>query len=188
MYGFSLGKEGLAFLGLLVGAFIGLLVGAFIAAICLFSWLYYYQEKQFSADGTLQPEKRLPPAMVGGFFVPICLFWFGWSARPDIHWIMPIIGSSFFSIAAFLLFNSALPYLSDTYPEYAASVFAGNDLMRSSFGAGFPLFASAMYNRLGVGWASSLLAFLGIAFIPIPFVLYRFGARLRGRSKLAKKD
>jgi DHA1 family multidrug resistance protein-like MFS transporter len=180
MYGFSLGKEGLAFLGLLVGAF--------IAAICLFSWLYYYQEKQFSADGTLQPEKRLPPAMVGGFFVPICLFWFGWSARPDMHWIMPIIGSSFFSIAAFLLFNSALPYLSDTYPEYAASVFAGNDLMRSSFGAGFPLFASAMYNRLGVGWASSLLAFLGIAFIPIPFVLYRFGARLRGRSKLAKKD
>jgi hypothetical protein len=45
--------------------------------------------------------------------------------------------------------------------------------MRSSFGAGFPLFAGAMYNNLGVGWASSLLAFLGIAFIPIPFVLYK---------------
>ena len=47
--------------------------------------------------------------------------------------------------------------------------------MRSSFGAGFPLFARAMYNRLGVGWASSLLGFLGVAFIPIPFVLYRVG-------------
>jgi len=29
-----------------------------------------------------------------------------------------------------------------------------------------------MYDKLGVDWASSLLAFLGIAFIPIPFVLY----------------
>ena len=30
-----------------------------------------------------------------------------------------------------------------------------------------------MYNKLGVDWASSTLAFLSIAFIPIPFVLYR---------------
>ena len=45
--------------------------------------------------------------------------------------------------------------------------------MRSSFGAGFPLFATAMYKNLGVGWASSTLGFLSIAFIPIPFLLYR---------------
>jgi DHA1 family multidrug resistance protein-like MFS transporter len=126
--------------------------------------------------------------MVGGFFVPICLFWFGWSSRPSFYWIAPIVGSGFFSIATFLLFNAALPYLSDTYLKYTASVFAGNDLLRSAFGAGFPLFATAMHTRLGVGWASSLLAFLGIAFIPIPFVLYKYGWRLRQKSKLAKKD
>jgi len=101
---------------------------------------------------------------------------------------MPIVGSSFFTIAAFLLFNAALPHLSDAYPEYTASVFAGNDLMRSAFGAGFPLFVSAMYKNLGVRWASSTLAFFGIAFIPIPYVLYIYGKRLRQMSKLAKKD
>ncbi|KAF2472291.1 benomyl/methotrexate resistance protein [Lindgomyces ingoldianus] len=180
IYGFNLGQEGLAFLGLLVGAL--------IALTCLFSWLYFYQEKQFNSNGNLQPEKRLPPAMVGAFFVPICLFWFGWSARPSIHWIMPIIGSGFFSIAAFLLFNAVLPYLGDAYPDHMASVFAGNDLMRSSFGAGFPLFANAMYRNLGVNWASSTLAFLGIAFIPIPFVLYIYGKRLRHWSRAARKD
>jgi DHA1 family multidrug resistance protein-like MFS transporter len=180
MYGFNLGEEGLAFLGLLVGAVIGL---------CgLFPWLYFHLEKQFDENGKITPEKRLPPAMVGSFFVPICLFWFGWSSRPDIHWIMPIIGSAFFSIAAFLLFNSVLSYLSDAYPDYAASVFAGNDFMRSAFGAGFPLFASAMFRNLGVNWASSTLAFLGIAFIPIPFVLYKYGGRLRKISKHARKD
>lgn len=93
-----------------------------------------------------------------------------------------------FGIAAFLLFQAVLPYLSDAYPAYTASVFAGNDLFRSAFGAGFPLFANAMYVNLGINWASSLLAFLGIAFIPIPFVLYKYGERLRKRSKHAKKD
>lgn len=180
IYRFNLGQEGLAFLGLLVGALVTL--------VGLFSWLYFYQEKQFNKNGELQPEKRLPPAMVGGFFAPICLFWFGWSARPSIHWIMPIVGSGFFSVAAFLLFNTVLPYLSDAYPEYTASVFASNDLMRSAFGAGFPLFANAMYRRLGIGWASSTLAFLGIAFIPIPYVLYIYGQRLRHMSRHARKD
>ncbi|KAF2813263.1 MFS general substrate transporter [Mytilinidion resinicola] len=180
IYHFTLGELGLAFLGILIGV------------ICIippfFCWLYFHQEKQFNERGEIQPEKRLPPAMVGGFFVPICLFWFGWSARPDIHWIMPIIGSSFFSVATFLLFQSVFGYLADAYPDYVASVFAGNDFMRCGFGAGFPLFAAAMYNRLGVGWASSLLAFLGIAFIPIPYVLYVYGGRLRKRSKHARKD
>ena len=138
-----------------------------------FWYLYKYVEPQFNENGELQPEKRLPTAMVGSFFIPVCLFWFGWSARPSIHWIMPIIGSAWFAVGTFLLFNSVLNYLGDAYPEYAASVFAGNDLMRSSFGAGFPLFATAMYKNLGVDWASSTLGFLSIAFVPIPFVLYK---------------
>jgi DHA1 family multidrug resistance protein-like MFS transporter len=66
-----------------------------------------------------------------------------------------------------------LNYLPDAYPDYAASVLAGNDFMRSAFGAGFPLFANAMYTDLGVNWASSTLAFISIAFIPIPFVLIK---------------
>lgn len=61
-----------------------------------------------------------------------------------------------------------LNYIPDAYPEYAASVLAGNDLFRSAFGAGFPLFASQMYNKLGVGGASSLLGGLSVLFIPIP--------------------
>ncbi|KAF2761648.1 MFS general substrate transporter [Pseudovirgaria hyperparasitica] len=180
IYGFSLGLEGVAFLGIFVGA---------LLTIPPFFWyLHRYLEPQFNANGELKPEKRIPPSFVGAVCIPICLFWFGWSARESIHWIMPIIGSAFFSVGAVLLFNSVLNYLSDAYPEHAASVLAGNDLFRSSFGAGFPLFASAMYNRLGVGWASSLLAFLGIAFIPIPFALYFYGERLRKMSKHARKD
>jgi DHA1 family multidrug resistance protein-like MFS transporter len=79
-------------------------------------------------------------------------------------------------------------YLSHAYPNYVAEVFASNDLVRSSFGAAFPLFANAMYSRLGIAWGSSLLGFLSIAFIPIPFVLYYYGETIRHKSKMARHD
>lgn len=181
IYGFGLGEEGLAYLGILIGCF--------ITIPPFFAYLYYYLEKRFDENGNIQPELRLPPCFIGAFCIPICLFWFGWSSRESVHWIVPIIGSAWFSIGAFLLFQCILNYLPDAYPEYAASVLAGNDLFRSAFGAGFPLFATAMYNDLGVNWASSTLAFISIAFIPIPFVLYKFGPTLRNKySRHARKD
>jgi MFS transporter, DHA1 family, multidrug resistance protein len=84
--------------------------------------------------------------------------------------------------------NSVLNYLPDAYPQYAASVLAGNDLMRSAFGAGFPLFARQMYTKLGIGGASSLLGGLAIVFIPIPFLLYKYGEAIRKRSPRARHD
>jgi MFS transporter, DHA1 family, multidrug resistance protein len=180
IYHFSLGTVGLTFLGILVGALLTLPP--------FFWYIYKYQEPLYNENGEIKPEYRLTPALVGAFFIPVCLFWFGWSARESVHWIMPVIGSGFFSVGAFLLFNAVLGYLGDAYPKYVASVYAGNDLVRSAFGAAFPLFATAMYKRLGIGWASSLLGFLSIAFIPIPFVLYYYGERIRARSKMARHD
>lgn len=175
----TLGEQGLAFVGILLGAFL---------VLPPFWWyLHKYTEPQFNENGELKPELRLPPAIVGGFCIPICLLWFGWSAGRT-HWIVPIIGTIPFSIGAMLLFNSVLNYLGDAYPRYAASVFAGNDFMRSAFGAGFPLFATGMYHKLGIDWGSSLLAFLSMLFIPIPFVLYKYGEQIRKKSKNARHD
>lgn len=141
IYGFSLGLEGIAFIGILVGTFL---------VIPPFShYLHKHLEPQFKDCGELKPEKRLPPAFIGAFCIPICLFWFGWSARPSVHWIMPIIGTGWFAIGSFLLFNSVLNDLPDAYPDIAPSVLTGNDFMRSSLGAALPLFATAVYRRLG---------------------------------------
>ncbi|KAL9070950.1 MAG: hypothetical protein Q9157_005644 [Trypethelium eluteriae] len=180
IYHFNTGTNGLAFLGLLVGSWIALPI--------FFWWVHKYLEPKFNANGELKPEYRIMPAMVGAFFIPACLFWFGWSARPSVHWIVPIIGSSLFSMGALCLFMSVLSYLGDAYPDYVASVYAGNDLFRSGVAAAFPLFANHMYKVLGLGWGSSTLAFIGIAFIPIPFVLYRYGERIRRMSKMARHD
>ena len=87
-------------------SFLGLFAGAFLVMPPFFAYLYYVQEPKYNANGELKPEERMPAAIVGALLVPICLFWFAWTSRSDVHWIVPIIGSSLFSIAALLLFVS----------------------------------------------------------------------------------
>lgn len=45
-----------------------------------------------------------------------------------------------------------------------------------------------MFHNLGVNWAGSLVGFLAIAFLPIPFLFYIFGERLRKMSSYAPTD
>jgi len=113
---------------------------------------------------------------------------FGWTAKASIHWIVPIIGTSFFTIGAFGAFSGVLNYLGDAYPAEFASISAGNDFFRSCFGAAFPLFARQMFNTLGLDWGNSLLGFLTVLFIPVIFALWWKGDRLRARSKRASQE
>jgi hypothetical protein len=76
-------------------------------------------------------------------------------------------------------------YSSDAYLASAASALAINTVVRSAFGAGFPLFASQMFKKLGVPGASSLLGGLALLFLPVPFVLYKYGRKIRSLSKNA---
>lgn len=39
-----------------------------------------------------------------------------------------------------------------------------------------------MYETLGIGWATSLLGFISIAMLPIPFVFFKFGPKIRAKS------
>lgn len=76
-------------------------------------------------------------------------------------------------------------YLPFTYPKYAASLFAANDLARSSFAFASILFARPMFLALGVSGGVSLLGGLTILCIGGIFIMYFFGASLRARSSFA---
>ena len=96
IYDFNQGEVGLAFLGLLCGA---------IFATCMFViWFRLTESKNFDNDCRRKPEMRFLPLMAGCWLIPISLFAFGWGASPHIHWIVPIMGSTLFSIGGFSLF------------------------------------------------------------------------------------
>ena len=97
-----------------------------------------------------------------------------------------MIATIFFGAGNLLIFCSAVLYLIDTYQSVAgASAAAANGLLRYVCGAVFPLFTLQMYRALGVGWATSLLGFVTVALLPIPWVLFWYGERIRARSAYA---
>lgn len=83
------------------------------------------------------------------------------------------------------IFLQALNYIVDAYLMFAASALAGNTLMRSLFGAAFPLFGRQMFIGMHIQWASTLLGCVAVALAPIPFIFYKYGAKIRSKSKIA---
>ena len=85
---------------------------------------------------------------------------------------------------------------------YAASAFAANTMVRSAVAASFPLFTTAMFNKvsrhsssirslflkadprlqLGINWASTLIGLIALLLMPSPFLFYKYGPWLRSRS------
>jgi DHA1 family multidrug resistance protein-like MFS transporter len=128
----------------------------------------------------------LVPALAGSFLLPTGLFIFGWTARPDIHWIVPLIGVVIFVIGTFLILQSIFVYVPLSYPKYAASLFAGNDLTRSAMAAGSILYARPLFINLGIGKGVSVLGGLSTLGIIGMIALYFTGAKLRARSKFAQ--
>ncbi len=84
-----------------------------------------------------------------------------------------------------MIFIQGLSYIVDVYMMHANSAIAANTFFRSLAGAGFPLFANAMFHNLGVSWATSLLGFLCVALIPVPICFYVWGKKLRSLSKFS---
>jgi hypothetical protein len=138
---FQLYQVGLSFLGLGTGVIIGVITDPFWHKNYL-KLVRKQQEKAGDPNVKPEPEFRLFPAMFGGVFVPIGLFWFGWTTYSSVHWIVPILGSVVFGFGLFLAFTGILTFLVDAYPNYAASAVAANCLVRLVFAAAFPLFGT----------------------------------------------
>lgn len=105
--GWSPGVGGLAFIGIAVGMTIST-IGT------IFDNRRYARLAAASPSGMASPEARLPPAILGSVLIPVGLFWFAWTNGPEIHWIVSIIGSTFFASGIVLVFLSLMNYLIDS--------------------------------------------------------------------------
>ncbi|KAF9767960.1 Efflux pump fub11 [Fusarium sp. DS 682] len=166
-------------------AFIGVAVGMLFAVTGTILDQKRYERAAKAAGGHAPPEARLPPSLIGSILIPVGLFWFAWTNGKDVHWIVSIIGSAFFACGLVSVFLSLLNYLIDSYVIFAASVLAANSILRSLFGAAFPLFTTYMFHDLGIHWASSIPAFLAAACVPFPFLFYKYGETIRMKCEFA---
>lgn len=179
LYGFNVGEMGLTFLSITVGVILSI--------ILYYAYIWYVVEPDIRAHGLGAPEKRLIPALASSFLLPIGLFIFGWTGNGDIHWIVSVIGIMIFTMGVFTLMQCIFVYLPLSYPQYAASLFAGNDAARSFLAFAAVMFSRDMYIGMGIGPACSMLGALTAACVGGIFILYYFGDKLRARSRFAAK-
>jgi multidrug resistance protein len=171
LYGYNDGQIGLMFIPILIGAGFSLLTTPVI-------------EKQFKRiydSRTPTPEDRLIGALIGAPFIPIAFFLLGATSFKHIIWVGPASSGIAFGYGMVLCYYSVNNYIIDSYQKYAASALAAKVFLRSGGGAAFPLFTTQMYDRLGLQWASWLLAFIGVGMVFIPYVFYVFGGKLRAK-------
>ena len=164
-------------------------IGA-ILACGVFLWYDGYLARAKARNASwafIEEYRRLPLACIGGPLYVISLFWVGWTASPNIHWVVPFLSGIPFGMGYLLIFMAMLNYLTDAYETLSASAQSAASCTRSILGAVLPLAAKPMFSRLGVPWACSLIAFLSLGVSVIPFAFIRYGDRIRDNSKFCQE-
>lgn len=179
--GWSSGMTGLSFLGIAGGTIVAIVSEPLARR-------YVNSHKKDPETGRVPPEASIAIICVACFLCPIGQLWFSWTSVPaTIHWIWPILSGIPFGAGNSLVFIYSSNYLAGCYGIYAASALAGNAVCRSLIGGALPLIGPMMYTKLTPQWAGTLLGLVQVALIPIPFIFYKWGHRIRKRSPMIQR-
>lgn len=180
-YGFGTTEVGLSFFALVVGI---ILCGSAVFA----SWRWFKRaiaEAFKHGRSRLDPEISLFLAMLGGPMIPVAVFWMAWTIRPSISPLSPLAASTLFGYGAICVLISMNQYVTDSFERHVASAQASVTVTRYISAGCMCEVAIEIYRTLGPGWTLSILGFLSAVMVPVPFLIYRYGRRLRRHSSYA---
>ncbi|KAJ3917217.1 MFS polyamine transporter [Lentinula edodes] len=182
IYGESIGIMGLNYFAL----GLGMVFASWMNSRTMDKIYMYFKTRN---NGIGEPEYRVPTIVPASIFVPVGIFMTGWAAQAHVHWFVVDMGIFFVGAGMILAFQAIQVYIVDVFTLYAASGIASVSCLRSFCGFGFPLFGNTMFDSLGYGKGSTILACVVIAVgCPAPWILWCFGKRIRSGSKFAKKS
>ncbi|KAI8623048.1 major facilitator superfamily domain-containing protein [Xylariaceae sp. FL1651] len=172
-YHFSEQSTGLIFIAPAVGQILGNITFSQMADL--------FVRRRIESGQGAKPEHRLNPYMTipGGILLSGGLFLYGWTVQFGFHWIVPLVGSALVGFGLIGVMLCIQTYLVDSYQEYAASVIAANVVLRSLAGGLLPLAGLKLYDALGYGWGNSLIGFITLVLVPVPWLFRVYGERLR---------
>lgn len=178
--GWSIGVSGLAFVGIGVGSMIIIILEPWIRKMI-------NAHKHDPETDRPYPEASVSMVCIAACLAPIGELWFAWTCVPaTIHWSAPILAGIPFGAGNTAVFIYASSYLTGSYGIYSASAMAGNAVIRSLMGGTLPLAGPTIYRKWGANWAGTFLGGLEILIIPIPFLFYKYGHRIRAKSSMIK--
>ncbi|KAI4840583.1 MFS general substrate transporter, partial [Aureobasidium sp. EXF-8845] len=180
----SIGVQGLCFLGIALGLFLASPLVLLIRKLAAKGMV----KAKANGKDKLPPEFRLWYAMIGAPTIPIAMFWMGWTSSPDISIWSPLGASVLFGFGILCIFISSYQYIIDAYEIYAASALASITLIRYVAAGAMTVVGVPFYQNLGVHYTCTILACISAAMVPIPYLFYFYGHKIRARSKYAPAD
>jgi len=180
-YNLSQGLYGSCFASIAVGA-----TSFTLTAPALYSWARRRTEHVRGAK--VAPEYRLWPAMMAAPFLPISLFWLGWTSNPRISIWSSLLACFFFGVVLIAIYTSSYEYIIDSYGPHAAAALATITMTRYLIAGGMVMAARPMFEALGVHWTMTFLGCLAAILTPGPFLLKRYGEQLRKKSPYARSE
>lgn len=149
--------------GLTSAVFICVLVSCILGTIWYCAWYHLTTEARLRKLGTFDTREtsRRPglPSLLG---VPVGMFLFGWTSRESVPWEVPTLGIIIYCRCSFVVGLGIFIHLPTSYPQYAASLFAADDALRSAFASGAILYGRSLYVNMGVAKGCSLMGGLSV--------------------------
>lgn len=201
VYKFSVQQAGLAFTSAIGGV-----VLAVVTSVLLERFAYPREVKKTGHRDMVDIEYRVLPAMLGAVFVAASFFWIGWTAKPDVRWASPVLGTGLnvwgnmmvlvSVLLQFLQFCtppapiadfskiSTISYLFDAFPPAGTlSSLTIAACMRLLVAAAIPLVIIQDITKLGGGWVYSIFGIIGGVLMILPYIGYKWGSDARAESK-----
>ncbi|KAI1489588.1 MFS general substrate transporter [Biscogniauxia mediterranea] len=179
VYGISESLTYILWVAILVGDAVAML---FIPTV--YGWTKKAAAKAEATGRSLQPETSLYWAMMGGsILMPVSLFWMGWTCYSHISIWSPIVGSFVFGYCLVTIFTTTYLYICFVYADYAASALAFMTFSRYVISGALLPASIPMYENLGPHYTLTIVGCLSAVMAPVPFLLYRYGHKIRAMSK-----
>lgn len=177
-YDMTTGQTGSCFGAIAAGATV-----ATFATPGLYNWAR--RKTRWERGAPVPPEFRLWPAIVASPFLPVSLFWLGWTNRATISMWSSLVACGLFGAVLIFIYISSYEYIIDSYGEYAASALASITMARYLVAGGMVMAARPMYEGIGVHWTLTMLGCISVLLAPMPLLFRRYGVQLRRRSRFA---
>ncbi|KAL8716635.1 MAG: hypothetical protein Q9225_006054 [Loekoesia sp. 1 TL-2023] len=135
-----------------------------------------YQAKHASANS-------LGTRLLTNLYRPFTMIWTEPIILRDISVWSPIVASGVFGYALVCIFTTSYMYIIFVYLQYAASALGFMTFSRYIISGALSPASVKMYDNLGPHLALTIVAIVATVMAPVPFILYKYGHKVRAMSK-----
>ncbi|EXJ89165.1 hypothetical protein A1O3_02229 [Capronia epimyces CBS 606.96] len=185
VFGVFVVNNGLSYIGASL-TYLNFCVGVTVT-FCFVPVQTYLFRRDRLRRGRHRPEARFLTSLVTVWLFPASLFWFAWTCDGSASYWSPIVAGAVLGFCDPLLWLAMLTYITDSYPNVAASAIAAFLIPSFLIAAGCAHAGVAMFANMSAKWAFATLGFISIGLVLLVYVLFFFGPKLRSWSKLARK-